>query len=111
MSLRAFGKQSPLSRGDCFPKARNHRWRQMFSPNGIKTILFDLDGTLRLNLPAGGEVFCEHAISLGLLIGNNDRLHAARWEHYYWAGSPELFADLGIHRDDTPDFWLNYGRR
>lgn len=83
----------------------------MYSPNGIKTILFDLDGTLRLNLPAGGEVFGNYAISLGLTISRERRLQGARWEHYYWAGSPELFADLELHPEDSPEFWLNYSRR
>src|SRR3972149_751335 len=83
----------------------------MFSPNGIKTILFDLDGTLRLNLPAGWEIFIDHALSLGLSVNNADRLRGARWEHYYWAGSPELFDDLNTHVEHGAEFWLNYSRR
>jgi len=83
----------------------------MLSPNGIKTILFDLDGTLRLNLPAGGEVFSGQMVSLGLPVTEEDRLRSARWEHEYWAGSPELSSDLKAYEEDSPDFWLNYSRR
>jgi putative hydrolase of the HAD superfamily len=84
----------------------------MLSPNGIKAILFDLDGTLRLNRPDGAEVFIDQAVALGLPIRLDDRLRGIRWEHYYWANSPELrndFKDYG--GDASPDFWLNYGRR
>jgi HAD superfamily hydrolase (TIGR01549 family) len=83
----------------------------MFSPNGIKTILFDLDGTLRLNLPAGWELVCAHALTLGLPIQHDDRLRGARWEHFYWAGSPGLFEDMKVYTEDSPGFWLNYNRR
>jgi putative hydrolase of the HAD superfamily len=83
----------------------------MFSPNGIKTILFDLDGTLRLNQPSGWELVVAHALTLGLAIEPEDRRRGTRWEHSYWAGSPDLFADLEHHKDNTPEFWLNYSRR
>jgi HAD superfamily hydrolase (TIGR01549 family) len=83
----------------------------MFSPNGIKTILFDLDGTLRLNQPSGWQIFIGHALTLGLPIQPDDRLRGARWEHQYWAGSAELFDDLKLHTDNSPEFWHNYGRR
>jgi FMN phosphatase YigB (HAD superfamily) len=83
----------------------------MFSPNGIKAILFDLDGTLRHNEPEGGDVFVERARSLGLSISANDRMLALRWEHYYWANSPEVRADLGKYQESDLEFWINYGRR
>ena len=83
----------------------------MFSPNGIKAILFDLDGTLRHNRPEGADVFIEHAISLGLPISPDDRLRDLRWEHFYWANSAELQADLKRYDGEKADFWGNYGRR
>src|SRR5512143_2963382 len=83
----------------------------MLSPNGIKAILFDLDGTLRHNRPEGAEVFFDHAVSLGLLITPEDRLRGLRWEHFYWANSSELQADLKKYDGEKADFWLNYGRR
>ena len=84
----------------------------MLSPNGTKAILFDLDGTLRHDRPEGAEVFINRAIALGLSIYSEDRLRGLRWEHYYWANSPELKHDFGLFGSDAgPDFWINYGRR
>jgi len=42
----------------------------------IKAVLFDLDGTLRHHLPSGGEVFVEHARSIGLQISQEDKIRA-----------------------------------
>jgi len=83
----------------------------MFSRNGIKAILFDLDGTIRIHLPAGGEVFSDFASSLGLPISDDDRLRAARWEHYYFASSPEILSDQDAFKEDNEAFWTNFGRR
>lgn len=77
----------------------------------IKSILFDLDGTLRHSIPAGGDVFAEYAESLGLKISAEDRRRAARWEHYYWANSIELRADFDKHNGESMDFWTAYARR
>ncbi|MCK6539683.1 MAG: hypothetical protein L6Q26_06460, partial [Anaerolineales bacterium] len=62
----------------------------MNSNHHIKAIFFDLDGTLRHSVPAGGDVFNEYVIALGLRLNEEDRLRAARWEHLYWANSPDL---------------------
>ena len=83
----------------------------MLLPNHIKAILFDLDGTLRHNLPAGGEVVGEYARSLGLEVSSEYRVRCLRWEHSYWAKSSELHADLGQYEENSRDFWLNYNRR
>jgi putative hydrolase of the HAD superfamily len=86
----------------------------MLSPNGIRAILFDLDGTLRLHHPIGSELFTDYAIHLGLHIDAEDRLRAARWEHYYFASSPEIKADnkkYAEQKSETDSFWKNFGRR
>ena len=83
----------------------------MHSPNRIQAIFFDLDGTLRHNLPSGGEVFADYAFQLGLHISHEDRLRAMRWEHYYWANSMDLKADRGIYPEENHEFWQNYCRR
>jgi HAD superfamily hydrolase (TIGR01549 family) len=83
----------------------------MLSPNGVTTILFDLDGTLRHNRPDGAEVFIDQAVALGLAVSLDDRRRGIRWEHYYWASSPELRADFKKYEGHSSDFWLNYGRR
>jgi FMN phosphatase YigB (HAD superfamily) len=76
----------------------------------IKAILFDLDGTLRHHLPNSGQFFTDHAISLGLPIGPEDRIRAARWEHYYFANSPEIKTDSALFTDEEK-FWVIFGRR
>jgi FMN phosphatase YigB (HAD superfamily) len=83
----------------------------MSSPNGIKAILFDFDGTLRIHLPSGGEVFTDYARSLGLTISEDDKLRGLRWEHFYFAHSPEIRADLKTFPSNSRDFWVNFNRR
>ena len=77
---------------------------------GIRAIFYDLDGTLRMNMPASWKAFTEHAGSLGLGFQRKDQLRAARWEHYYFAESPELHADHSLYQDEQ-SFWTNYGVR
>jgi HAD superfamily hydrolase (TIGR01662 family) len=77
----------------------------------IKAVFFDLDGTLRHNLPSGGEVFTEYAASLGLSISQEDRERAVRWEHYYWASSLALNNDLKQFEHDSTGFWQGYSYR
>ncbi|HEX8993316.1 MAG TPA: HAD family hydrolase [Anaerolineales bacterium] len=76
----------------------------------IRVVFFDLDGTLRQNLPSGGEFFADYAIQLGLAATSEDRLRAIRWEHFYWANSTELKADRLAYREDKL-FWNAYARR
>jgi HAD superfamily hydrolase (TIGR01662 family) len=80
--------------------------------NGIKAILFDFDGTLRHHLPTGGEVFTDYVVeSLGLPITDEDRLRAARWEHYYFANSPEIQADQKLFQEKEEAFWFHFAHR
>lgn len=81
------------------------------SANHIKAVFFDLDGTLRHSVPTGGDVFNQYVASLGHSFGEKDRLSAMRWEHYYWASSPDLRDDLLAHSADTENFWIEYTRR
>jgi HAD superfamily hydrolase (TIGR01662 family) len=83
----------------------------MISPNGIKAIFFDLDGTLRHSVPSGGDVFTDYVIRLGLRVNREDRSRAMRWEHLYWASSVDLRDDLLAHSGDTENFWIEYSRR
>ncbi len=77
----------------------------------IRAVFFDLDGTLRHNLPSGSEFFAEQAIRLGLHATSEDRLRAMRWEHYYWASSPEITADRRAYLPDEGKFWAAIARR
>lgn len=79
--------------------------------NGIKAILFDFDGTLRHNLPSGGEVFTNYVVSQGLQVTNEDRRRAAIWEHYYFASSPEIQADQKKFKGEEEGFWFYFAHR
>jgi len=76
----------------------------------IKAILFDLDGTLRYNIPTGDQVFEKYALGLGLSISREDQTRAQRWEHYYFASSPEIREDIEEYKDRDA-FWINFSRR
>lgn len=76
----------------------------------IKAIFFDLDGTLRFNNPPGRELFADEAARLGIFTTPDDRLRASRWEHYYFATSPEILADVEAF-PESKDFWVNYSCR
>jgi HAD superfamily hydrolase (TIGR01549 family) len=77
----------------------------------IKAIFFDLDGTIRHNLPSGGEVFAAQARRLGLPASLEDQLRSMRWEHYYWANSAELLEDRQQIDADVSAFWMRYSER
>jgi HAD superfamily hydrolase (TIGR01549 family) len=82
----------------------------MFSPNGITTILFDLDGTLRHSRPSMNQAFCKFAAELGLPESPEGARAALRWLHYYWAQSAEMLADLETYHGKEETFWLNHAR-
>jgi len=83
----------------------------MNSNHRIKAVFFDLDGTLRHSVPSGGEVFTDYVITLGLPVSHEDRMRAIRWEHLYWANSPDLRDDLIAHSGESEKFWIEYSRR
>jgi len=76
----------------------------------IRAIFYDLDGTLRMNVPNGWRAFADFAREFGLHSGPEDLLRIARWEHYYFAESPELKSDQ-VSFTDGSLFWENYSRR
>jgi putative hydrolase of the HAD superfamily len=82
----------------------------MFSKQ-ITTILFDLDDTLRYNDPHAHTFFCDFAEKLGGPLDKEQRREAQRWEHRYWASSPDLINDIKTFTEGTEAFWLNYSRR
>jgi FMN phosphatase YigB (HAD superfamily) len=77
----------------------------------LRTLIFDLDGTLRFNHPSYVETFYNQAVLLGVPDGAECRWRAMRWSHYYWAQSGELAMDRQIYADDGEGFWLNYAVR
>ena len=73
----------------------------------LRSVLFDLDGTLRHNNPSPTQSLLDRAVCMGVSENLENRRRVARWTHYYWAQSEELYQDLEIHPDEE-DFWLNY---
>lgn len=83
----------------------------MKSPNGITTILFDLDDTLRHNEPHGHHFFWEHAAVLGVPASKEAHRRAHHWAHEYWANSDFLVEDIKFYGRDEDSFWHNYAKR
>ncbi len=83
----------------------------MLSPNGIHTVLFDLDGTLRYNRPSAEHTFFDFAAQLGVADSQGKRLRAMRWSHEYWAQSAVLMEDLETFKGQEDLFWMNYSCR
>lgn len=78
----------------------------------IETIIFDLDGTLRHNVPSADDTQYKFALELGVVDRPGRQNEGARWAHYYWAQSPELREDIEKYGNDLPDeFWAWYSFR
>jgi putative hydrolase of the HAD superfamily len=83
----------------------------LLTPNGIRAIFFDLDGTLRYNRPPSEHVFFDQAVRLGLHDSVTGRHQAYRWAHAYWANSDLLQEDQARYGEDQTRFWQNYAIR
>lgn len=77
----------------------------------IKAVLFDLDGTLRLNVPNSVDVFADCLKGMGVEASGEDHTRAERWEHFYFANSFEIQADSKTYKDDEKGFWINFTKR
>lgn len=71
-----------------------------------KAILFDLDGTLRANLPEGFQVFIEYASRVGIALDQSHIEICERAVHQYWADGAQVVDHLS--RYDERGFWVNY---
>jgi putative hydrolase of the HAD superfamily len=80
----------------------------LLSPNGIRAIFFDLDGTLRRNEPPPEKVIFDLAVKLGAPDSLENRRQALRWVHYYWAQSAEMLQDEQTYKEAEDEFWRNY---
>jgi HAD superfamily hydrolase (TIGR01509 family) len=79
--------------------------------NHIRAVLFDLDGTLRYNQPDGFQTFTHYLTELGYRLSLAQLQRAERWNHYYWATSLHLRADIAELGADTPAFWTRHAER
>ena len=82
----------------------------MPSQNGIRAILFDLDGTLRHSRPSFFQAFFTCATRAGVADSPERRRESIRWLHYYWAQSRELVADQKQFDQEPEGFWRNHAR-
>jgi len=83
----------------------------MNSPQEIRAILFDLDGTLRYNRPRFNDILAKFSIEYGAADTRDNRNSAERWLHYYWAQSADAQLDMQTFGDLSPAFWENHTRR
>jgi FMN phosphatase YigB (HAD superfamily) len=81
-----------------------------FALDGMRAILFDLDGTLRHSRPSYNHAALDYAVRLGVPGSQEKRRRALRWAHYYWANSPEVQQDFEAF-DGRDGFLTNYLRR
>ncbi|HEC21981.1 MAG TPA: HAD family hydrolase [Chloroflexi bacterium] len=77
---------------------------------GIKLILFDLDGTLRRYRPTCHETLVALAGELGYTFAAQEQQAGLRWSHAYWADHEQIALDQQRLADDRA-FWINYIRR
>jgi HAD superfamily hydrolase (TIGR01549 family) len=82
----------------------------LLSPNGIRAVCFDLDGTLRYSRPTFAEAFFNIAMRLGVSFDLETRRSASRWLLYYWAKSDELVSDREFFGGQNEAFWRNHAR-
>jgi HAD superfamily hydrolase (TIGR01549 family) len=75
----------------------------------IETVIFDLDGTLKVSVLSGLETFVAYARQVGLRVGDDGMSAGARWNHWYWARSPALMEDLATGDETT--LWIRYSER
>jgi putative hydrolase of the HAD superfamily len=70
-------------------------------------IFFDLDGTLRANMPEGFEAFVEYAGRVGVALTDAQIQQCEREAHRYWASTR---VDTDMAHFDQRGFWVNYNQ-
>ncbi len=87
----------------------------MHSPNGLRAILFDLDGTLRHSQPSGDDFLHQLLAELDQPVAAAAWRQGVRRVHAYWASSGELLVDLArlypTPQADRAAFDTNYLRK
>ena len=81
------------------------------TPQTIQAVLFDLDGTLRYNQPAGHATLVTFLNELGYEVEPERILESHRWVHRYWSIAPEREADLAEFGGPTTQFWERQSAR
>jgi HAD superfamily hydrolase (TIGR01549 family) len=77
----------------------------------VDTVIFDLDGTLRHNVPSAADTQFGYALQIGATVEPKVWQLGERWAHYYWAQSTDLAEDKENFEGMEDDFWINYSFR
>jgi HAD superfamily hydrolase (TIGR01549 family) len=77
----------------------------------IETVLFDLDGTLRHNVPSADDFQYDFALQFGVRDEPGKQAKGARWAHAYWAQSTDLLSDIDQFGLMDDAFWTHYAYR
>lgn len=77
--------------------------------NGIRTIFFDLDGTLRYSTPRWNDVQAATAVLLGAPDSPENRARAERWSFEYFSYQSDR--DAREFAGDWEGFWNAFNRR
>lgn len=77
----------------------------------IETVIFDLDGTLRHNVPSADDFQYDSVLQFGVRDEPGKQQKGTLWAHEYWAQSPDLLADIEQFGKFDDQFWVQYAYR
>jgi HAD superfamily hydrolase (TIGR01549 family) len=83
----------------------------MVLPLSIKTLLFDLDGTICQHHPSSQDIFFELLDEYHLQADSAAKRKIRQFIHYYWSNSPEAAADMETYGAMNDAFWTRYLQR
>ena len=90
------------------PIAMKNDNHPLSSLGDIRTVFFDLDGTLRHKRPTPSDAMLDFAVRTGVADSPEKRRQIAYWEHYYWGRSEELLNDIAAYSGINDAFWEKY---
>jgi putative hydrolase of the HAD superfamily len=80
-------------------------------PLAIKSLLFDLDGTLCQHSPSSQEIFFKLLEEFQISVDEPARRNVRQFVHQYWANSMEAAEDMERFGVSNDDFWTRYLQR
>src|SRR5262245_23920732 len=83
----------------------------MSTLNPIRTVLFDLDGTLRHDQPKSFDTLVGYLQARGHTFHLTRLKHAECWSYYYWTRSLEHKTDLETSGGVNEAFWVRHMER
>ena len=77
----------------------------------IETVIFDLDGTLRHNVPSADDFQYNFVRQLKIPGEPHQQKKGTLWAHRYWAQSSDFLADIKKYGKMGESFWVQYAYR